>query len=177
MLENGSAFAIDCSLPFQYLSLLFQPVSKAVHADLSHDQGGVSSDCLQFWKIGFKPFLRLQVYVEAHQIQEGQIEIFGGGIVNVRHQSIRVFPLDSLVQFVKKAFDLSSPMPSDHGGRDFIPNGVKQNSLMTSAFTNGSSHDFFDVREAAAFSEVSRVSFHRQSDHDIQAMFRRDIQQ
>src|SRR5207302_4202548 len=82
---------------------LFAP-AKAVEPNLREQDGTVLAQAVQPREIVLEGIPRLEVDVEAEEIQEGQPQVFGRRVVHIRDQGIRTFPLGYPVY----AFDDSS---------------------------------------------------------------------
>src|SRR5262245_49941364 len=87
-------------LPVQDLRLCCNSVTQAIQPQLAHHERTIESDVLQSSKISTKLVLLFQKHVEAAQIEEGQLEILGARIIDICHQSFRVFILYRFVKIV-----------------------------------------------------------------------------
>ena len=96
--HTRTAFRKDLAdLPLKHLRLPLEPVPPAVKPDFRHYERLLAGQVLEASKICLESFWRLQINVEAHEVREGQIEVFRGRIVDVCHQRSGVLTLGDLV--------------------------------------------------------------------------------
>src|SRR5207247_9003364 len=86
--SEGSA-----DLPVQHLRLYCFSVAQAVQSHLRHDQGSVARNVVQAGKVRIETLVRFQINVETGKIQEPELEIFGGWVIDVSHQPFGVLGL------------------------------------------------------------------------------------
>src|SRR5438093_633882 len=82
------------------------------------DQRPVAGHVLQAGEVGAEPLLRFEVDVEADQVQEGEVEVLGRGIVDVGDEGAGILRLDDLVQPAQIPLDPAAAQPAHDGGRD-----------------------------------------------------------
>ena len=99
-------------LPCQYLSLRVLPLSQTIQPNFREDQGTFVGNVLKTGKVRMKSGPGFQIDVETHKIQEGELEIFGCRIIDVRDKSVRIDGLHNCKESFQKSLYLYSPIPS-----------------------------------------------------------------
>ena len=120
-------------LPIQRggLSLFGMPV--AVQPDLGHEERTLPGDVLQPGEVSLQLRLRLEIDVEANQVDERQLQVFGRGVIDVRHEAGGVLVLCGPVQPLDPTLYTASSVPANDRGRDLIANRVAKDGRMTGA--------------------------------------------
>ena len=70
----------------------------------------------------------VQINVERHEVEEGEIEILRGGITGVGDQAVGVGLLDHVPQLLEEARDAPRAVPADDIGRDLVADVVGQDA-------------------------------------------------
>ena len=164
-------------LPVQRLGLPPLAVAHAVEPELAHDQRAVAREVLQPRHVRFEPVLRFQVDVEAHEIQERQLEILGGGIVHVSDESPRVFVPHDAGEALEVALHAVAAEPASQRRRDFVAERVAEQRGMAGAGAHFGADQCLDVGRAAAIDQIADVLLGRKADHDAEAVALGDVEQ
>jgi hypothetical protein len=117
-----------------------------------------------------------QVYVETHKIQEGELEILGCWIIDVRDESVRVDGLDDGIEPLEKSLYLNPSIPSNNRCGNFVPNSISQNSGMSGAVGDSFPYPGFNGLNPLFFIQKQNVLLPRQSNHDRQPVLLSQIQ-
>ncbi len=155
-------------LPLEHVRLSVLSVATTVESDLPHEHRTVTRHVLQTRQVGLKAFLRLEVHIEAHQVQERQLQVLRGGIVHVRDQPFGVLILGHLVQAFKVLFHTAVPIPTDDRGRNLIANRIAQDGRVASAGSHAGTEACFDTTGALLVIEKRHMLFPRQPHHHPQ---------
>ena len=123
-------------------------VAEAVKPELAHEERSVAGEILQTGQVGLKPVLRLEVHVEAHEVEERQLEVFRRGVVHVCHEPAGVLLHDRPVQPLEVALDPSAAQPARHRRRDLVAEGVAQERRMTGVVPDLRADQRLDLRQA-----------------------------
>src|SRR5439155_289049 len=75
-------------LPVERARLDALAVAQRVEPELAHDERPVPGDILQARQVRLEPFLRLEVDVEAHEVEERQLEVCRRRGVHIRHDRL-----------------------------------------------------------------------------------------
>src|SRR5439155_21700419 len=102
------------NLPVERARLTTLAVAQGVEAQLAHEERPVPGDVLQARQVRLEALLRLEIDVEADEIEEREPEVFGRGVVDVRHQPLGVFLLDDPVEPLEVTLDLAAAKPARH---------------------------------------------------------------
>ena len=121
-------------------------VAEAVKPELAHEERSVPGEILETGQVGLEPVLRLEVDVEAHEVEAGQLEVFRRGVVHVRHEPAGVLLLDRPVEPLEVALDPSAAQPARHRRRDLVAEGVAQERRMTGALPDLRADQRLDLR-------------------------------
>ena len=73
-------------LPIERVRLRDRAVAPAVEADLGDEQRPIAGEVLQAREIGVELITRLEVDVEADEVEERQPQVLGRGVVDVRDE-------------------------------------------------------------------------------------------
>ena len=164
-------------LPVERPGLAPLAVAEAVEPQLAHDERPIAGDVLQAGEVRVESLLRLEVDVEAHEVEERQLEVFRRGIVHVGDEPARVLVLDHPIQAREVPLNPAATQPARDRRRDLVTQRVAQQGGMTRAALNLRANQRLDVRGAAAVDEISHVLLGREPDHDVQAVPRRNVEQ
>ena len=125
--------------------------------------------------IGLETILLLQVDVEAGKVQEIEIEVLGGGIVDVGDQRLRVLGLSHIVETLDEALDFFPAVPAHDRGRDLVADGVGEDPGM--AGTGPHPLPLDDGGCQLPVVEEGDMLLPGQADHDPQAVLLSDIEE
>src|SRR5439155_12333800 len=75
-------------LPVERPRLSTLAMAEAVEPELAHDERPVSCDVLQARQVRLEAVLRLEVHIEAHEVEKRQPEVLRGGVVHVGHEPL-----------------------------------------------------------------------------------------
>jgi hypothetical protein len=81
-------------LPGEGVGLGVEAVALAVEADFGHDEGFVAGEVLEAGEVGLEAVAVFEVDVEADEVDEGEVEVLGGGVVDVGDEGVGVFGAD-----------------------------------------------------------------------------------
>src|SRR5256886_2530036 len=69
----------SADLPIERARLTALAVAQGVEAQLTHEERPVPGDVLQARQVGLEAVLRLEIHVEADEVEERQPQVFGRG--------------------------------------------------------------------------------------------------
>ena len=164
-------------LPVQRFRLGCFTIPITVQSHLRHDQGPVARDIVQAGQVSIQAFLRFQINVEAGEIEEGELKVFGGRIIDIGHQALRVLCFHSIVEAFQKAFQFAPTVPANDRGRDFVADGVAKNRRMPCAGSDFGAHHLLNHTGAFAVIEKGHRPLDRKARHDPQTVPLRRVQQ
>ena len=121
--------------------------------------------------------MRFQVDVEAHEIEERQIEILGRGIVHVGDESLRVFVPHNSGEALEVALHAVAAEPASQRRGDFVAERVAQQRGMAGAGAHFGADQCLDVGRAAPIDQIPDVLLSREADHDVEAVALGDVEQ
>jgi len=107
-------------LPAERLRLPVLAVPAAVEPDFRHQERPVAGKYLKPGKVRSEPRLRLEVYVEASQVEERQIQILGGWVVDVAHEALGVLGFGDPVELLEEALHPPGPVPAHNRSGDLV---------------------------------------------------------
>ena len=115
--------------------------------------------------------LLLQVDVEAHEVQERELEIFGGGVVHIGDEALGVLGLDGAVRPPQVAFDRSTAEPSGYGAGDLVADGIAQQRRVPGALPGHAADQRLDLAHVPLpIDEQAQVLLGGERDHDPKAL-------
>ncbi len=165
-------------LPVEGPGLDVFAVAQAVKPELAHHERAVAGEVLQPGEIGVEALLRLEIDVEAQQIQERQPEVFRGGVIHVGDQPVRVSLLHHAIQPLEIALHLPTAQPACHRSRDLIAERVTQECRMASAGAHLRANQIGDVGGVAAtVDQEPDVLLGAEPDHHVQPASGRQVEQ
>ena len=132
---------------------------------------------MQAGEVSIQAFLRFQINVEAGEIEEGELKVFGGRIIDIGHQALRVLCFHSIVEAFQKAFQFAPTVPANDGGRDFVADGVAKNRRMPGPDAHLGAHHLLNRTCAFAVIEKGHRPLDRKAGHDPQTVPLRRVQQ
>jgi hypothetical protein len=165
------------NLPAQRVRLGEQAVPLRVEAHLAQQQRPVAGQVLEPRQIRVETLARLEVDVEAHEVQEWQVEVFGRGIVDVSDEAARILSLGGVVEALEKAFHGAPAMPANHRGGDLAADGIAQNGGMSCAGGHTRAHAVLDCAGQPDVVEEGDVLLPGDANHHPQAVPVRRMQQ
>ncbi len=164
-------------LPVERARLHLVAVAQAVEPELAHHQRAVAGEVLEPGDVAVESFLRFEVDVEAQQVQERQPQVFGGGVVYVGHQAVRVFVFHDAVHPLEIAFHLPAAQPAGHRSRDLVAERVAQQGRMTGARAHLGTNRRLEVPPAPTFDQSPDQLLGREPDHHVEAVTTGGIEQ
>jgi hypothetical protein len=129
-------------------------VPEAVETDLGHQQRSITCEVLQPGEIRVEPLLGLEVDVEAHEVEERQLEIFRRRVVHIGDERTRVARPHVLRQALDVTLHLSTAEPAHGGRRNLVPHGIPEHGGMAHAAPQPR-HQPFVGAPAAAVVQIS----------------------
>ena len=112
--------------------LLRLAMPERVQAELAQDQRAVADQVLQPEHVVAERRMVVQIDVEGHEIEEGEIEILRGGVAGVGDQAVGVGLLDHVPQLREESLDAPRAVPADDIGRDLVADVIGQDAGMIS---------------------------------------------
>src|ERR1043166_5232653 len=164
-------------LPLQHAGLGGLAVAEAVQADFRHQQRAVTSQVLEPGEVGAPALRRLEVHVKGDQIEEGQFQVFGGGIVDVGHQAVRVFLSGRPIEAFYVALYLAVAIPANHRRRNLVSHRIAEHSRMSGAAPHALADALLDVPGTLEILEEGNVLLPRQAHEHPQAALPRFVEQ
>ncbi len=152
-------------------------IPAAVEADFGHQQRAVARNVLQAREVGFKARLRLQVNVEANQIQERKLQVLGSGIVHISKEAFGVLRFCRRVQLLQKTLHPAAPVPAHDRSRDLVTHRVAQDGRVAPKPAYVSAHAFlYATRDRSVFKKGD-VLLPRQTHHDSKPVAQSGVEQ
>ena len=152
-------------------------MTTTVQTDFGHQHRSLVRQILDPRQVGLERLARLEVDIEADEIQKRQLQVFGGWEIDVADQGSGVLLLHYAVQALDEFFDTPAPIPAHNGGGNFIANRVAEQRSMAAAGARRGADPVFDGTTSSPLIEESDVLFPRDSDHHIQPIFEGKVQQ
>src|SRR5439155_105305 len=90
------------------------------------------------------------------EVEERHPEVFGRGVVDVRHQPLGVFLLDDPVQPLEVTLDLAAAKPARHQRGDLVTERITQERRVTRAGADPVADQRLDARRAGRTSSARR---------------------
>src|SRR5438093_10653914 len=162
--EGGTNLAVERAR----LGLL--AVAEAVQPDLAQDERTIADEVLQPRQVRVEPVFRLEVDVEADEVEERQLEVLRGRVVDVRHEAVRILLLDDPAQSLQVPRGASRAEPTDERRRDLVPQRPTEEGRMTGTASDPRPDQRGDVRGALPVDEEAHVLLGRKPRHDPQAV-------
>ena len=101
-------------------------VAAAVEPELGHQQRPVAGDVLQAGEVGRDCESRLEVDVEADEVEEGQLEVLGRRVVDVGDERRRILVLRRAIEALDEALDPARGRASARSRRDLVADRVAE---------------------------------------------------
>ncbi len=117
-------------LPAERLRLHGFTVPITVQSHLGHDQGPVARDVVQAGEVRLEAGLRFEIDVEAGKIEEGELKVLGGRIVDVGHKAVGILRFHREIEAPEETFQFATAVPADDGSRDLVADGVTKDRRM-----------------------------------------------
>jgi hypothetical protein len=157
-------------LPLERPGLRGQAVPLRVEADLAQEQRLLPRQVLEPRQVRIEAVGRLEIDVEADEVQEGQIQVLGRRVVDVGDEPARVLRLGRAVQPLQETLHRPPAVPPHHRGRDLAADRVAQNRGVAGAGGHGGAHAVLDDDGQPRVIEEGDVLLPRNPDHDPQAL-------
>ena len=158
-------------LPVERLRLHVVAIAETVESQFAHDERSVTGDILQTPQVRLEPRRGLEVDVEAHEIEERELEVFRRGVVDVGHEPVRVLVLDHPAKPLEVALDLWATQPARHRRRDLIAEGIAQERRVTGTLADSLADQRLDLGHLLlAIDEEAHILFGGQSHHDPESV-------
>ena len=165
---SGRKGGVD--LPLEHLCLIDFAVPTTIQPDFSQQQRPVPGKILKPGQVRFQTILGLEVHVEAHQVEKRQVQIFGRGIVHIRHEPVRVLFFRGMIESFQVTLDRAAAVPSHDGCRDFVPDGVAENRRMPRTGAHAGPQPLLDPPGQRAILQEGDVLLPGQADHHMEAV-------
>ena len=167
---GASHAASQPDLPFQHFCLFLLAVTQAVEPHLAQDQRPVSGEVLQLGQVTLELLGVFEVDVEAEQVEEGKLQVFGRGVIDVGHDGIRGFLLHHFVDAAKITLDAAGPQPAGYGGGCFVAQSDAQQCRVPGAAAHLFPDELMHIRCFLAVNQVPHILFGREPHHDPEPM-------
>jgi len=165
-------------LPVERSRLGALAVAQAVEAQLAHEERPVARDVLEAREVGLEPVLRLEVHVEADEVEKRQPQVFGGRVVDVGDKPVGVFFLDHPVHPLEVALDRATADVARHRRGYLVAEGVAQQRRMPCDGAHLAANQRLHVRTARRpVQDVADVLLGAEPDHDSEPVSQRDVEQ
>ena len=164
-------------LPVEHVRLCLLAVAEAVEAELAQHERAIARQVVQAGKVGLEAIARLEIDVEAHEVEERQPQVLGGRVVDVRDEAVRILRLHDPGEPLEIALDPPRPEPAHDLGRDLVAERVAEERGMARTGAHLGPHDLCDVGRAPPVDQEADVLLGRETDHDAQTMLRGEIEQ
>jgi hypothetical protein len=174
---RGAGAESVAHLPLQRFCLGCLAVAATVDADLGDQQRPVPREVLQAGEVGLEGPLVLEEDVERGEIEEGQLEILGRGIVDVGDEAVGVHGLCLPVQALYKTLDLALAVPAHDRGGDLVAHRVAEDRGVGLACPHLGGNPGDDRIGPFRVVEEGDVLLPGQPHHHLQAMRLRHVQQ
>jgi hypothetical protein len=174
----GAAGRVSRSeLPPEHPGLNVLTVPAAVETELRDQKRAVPGDVMETGEVGLQRLVRFEVDVEADDVEERQLEVLGRRVVHVRDDRLAVDLFHRRTESLDVALDLPTPVPTDDRGRNLVADGVAEQRRMAGAVGGFPLHLVEDALRCLPVVEEGDVVFPRESDHHLQAVLVRNIEQ
>src|SRR5687767_7248087 len=104
------------------------------------------------------------------------MKIFGGGIIYISDEAIRVFCFHRPIQAFEITLNSPATQPPNNGCCDLISKRIAKKRGMSRARTHFCAYQFFNVRSTFSVNQIARILFCREPDHDTEAMVLSDVE-
>src|SRR5262245_12460415 len=112
---------------------------------------------LQAGEVRTKLVTLVKVDVEREDIDESELEVFGGREVRVRHQTVRIRLTRDVAQLAQETLNLSGSMPADDRRRNLLADAVHQHARMALTTGDAVAHLVIDLFALARGLQKTRV--------------------
>ena len=151
---------------------------QAIQPDLAHQQRAVAGDGVQVGQVGVKPVRRFQIDVEADQVEKRELQVLGGGIVDVGEKPVGIFSPHRVRQPLEVPLDPAWSQPAYDRGGDLIAQGVAQQRRVAGDGLHRPADQVCDLSLAfLPVDQETQILFRRESHHHPQAVPRRRVEQ
>ena len=165
-------------LPIQGPRLLVLAVPPAVQTDLAHHHRPLTRQGVQPSEVGLEPLLRLEVHVEADEVQEIELQVLGGRIVDVGDEAVGRFVFGGAIQPLQEALDAAAAEPARDGRGNLVADRITQDRGMVRAGAHAGAHERVEVGCILAFvGEETDVALDGHAHHHPQTVTRGGVQQ
>ena len=164
-------------LPGEGGRLLVFPVAAGIKPGLAQDQRPIAGQRLQPGEVGLEFFRRLEEHVEAEEIDERELQVFRGGVVDVGDQRAGIFSFGGVIKSFNEMFDAPVAVPAHDVGGDFVANGKAQQGGMAGALANPLANSLHHLVRQRSVIQKSDVLFPRQADQHPEPVLAGAIEQ
>ena len=140
-----------------------------VEPDLRHDHRSVAGEVVEAGQVGFQSLLRLEIDVEADELQEGKPQVLCGRVVHVREKTAGILSPRGSVKPLDVSLHRSGAVPAHDGGRDLVTDRVAEDGRVTGASPHALSDAALDDPGRFLVAQEGDVLRPRQPDHDPKA--------
>ena len=164
-------------LPVEHGGLGPLSVAEAVEAELAQHERAGAREVVQTGEVGLEAIARLEIDVEAHEVEERQPQVLGGRVVHVRDEAVGILRLHDSCETLEVALDPPRPEPAHDLRRDLVAERVAEEGGMAGTGAYLGAHDLRDVGRALPIDQEADVLLGRETDHDAQAVLRGEVEQ
>ena len=177
--ERASAAAAECraELPVEDCGLTRLAVSPAVEPDLAEQERAVTRQVVQAGQIGAQAVGGLEIDVEAHEIHERELEVFGRRVVDVRDERAGIDLAHFVGESLDEPLDPARTVPANHRSRDLVADGIAEDGRMAGAQGGGHANACGDRPGTAPIVEEGDVLLPGQADQHLDAVTVRRIEE
>ncbi len=164
-------------LPLEQFRLMGFALADRVHAGFAQDQGEIAADCQQMGHVAPEVIFPMQIYVEAEQVEETQLQVLSRRIVAIGEKPLRVDILAEVVQLGQKAAHPAHPMPSDQVGTNLVAQAVGEDHITELAHLGGQlRHRGANLARGRLRIQERQVGRPQRRDHQAQFAFGRQFE-
>jgi hypothetical protein len=164
-------------LPGEGLGLAQLAVAHAVEPDLGQHQRSIAGEVLEPGEVGLQPVAILEVDVEAVEVEERQLQVLGGGIVDVRDQRAGILLADERAQSLDVALDAAGADPAHDRRRDLVRDREREQRRVAEARPRGGDERVLVLTAPATFADVADGALATEADEQPEPVLERKVQQ
>src|SRR3989442_22325 len=129
----------------------------------------LAGEVVKAGQVGFQSLLRLEIDVEADELQEGKPQVLCGRVVHVREKTAGILSPRGSVKPLDVSLHRSGAVPAHDGGRDLVTDRVAEDGRVTGASPHALSDAALDDPGRFLVAQEGDVLRPRQPDHDPKA--------
>ena len=153
------------------------PVTVAVEPHLGHHQRALPRNAVQARHICGQPLRRLEIDVVGEQVDERELQVLRGRVVDVGHERLRILLAHRVAEARYEALHRAAPEPADDRGGNLVGDREAEDRGVARARADSLAHGVGDLVCAAPIIEVPHVPLGGEADHHSQPMALRLVEQ